>query len=53
MKIARRIDEARHIVRRWWWIASGEKQRILDEHAHFRRWGAEQFNRTRAADHAV
>jgi len=30
-RFRRRLRQAREIVRRWWWIASGERQRVVDE----------------------
>lgn len=44
---------ARRVIRRWWWIAISERERVIEERDRYKAWGEQQFNRARASDHAV
>lgn len=53
-RVMRRLPyQAWLVVRRSWWIAIGERQRVTEERDRYKAWGEQQFARARAADHAV
>jgi len=36
MKVGRAIRDTRNVVRRWWWMARGERQRIIEERDQYK-----------------
>lgn len=53
MNARRLLRDAGHVIRRQWWIARGERQRIIEERDRYKAWGEQQFARARKADHAL
>ena len=53
MKIRRQLRDLKLAVRHQWWIATGERQRVMEERDRYRAWGEQQFKMARDAEHAV
>lgn len=53
IRISRTIRRSLEVARRWWWMATGERKRVIEERDHYKAWGEQQFARARAAEHAV
>lgn len=45
--------DAYYVIRRSWWVARGERQRIIEERDRYKAWGERQFKRATDSDHAV
>jgi len=53
MKLRRFLRDTALVIRRQWWVARGERQRLIEEHDRASDWAAVQFDRARAAEHAL
>lgn len=53
MNIRRLARDAGLVIRRQWWVAKGERQRVIEERDRYKAWGEQQFARARVSDHAV
>lgn len=42
-----------YVIRRSWWVARGERQRIIEERDRYKAWGEQQFKRATASENAV
>lgn len=48
-----RCHRAWNVVVRWWWMASGERQRIIEERDRYKENAEFRFKQMREATHAV
>jgi len=53
MTVRRFVRDLRYAIRRQWWVAIRERQRVIEERDRFKAWADVQFNRAREAEHAV